>query len=131
MSQQDVTTLRSAYEAFNRGDIPAVLTAMDPQIAWHEPGGGHAPRGTFHGHQALVQNVFGMVPQHFDAFQAEPNQFIDAGDHIVVIGRFHGKAKNGQAFEVPFAHLWAMRNGKTASYHNYVEAAGWAAAWGG
>ena len=47
MSEQDVSTMRNAYEAFNRADIPAVLEAFDPQIEWHEPGGGSAPQGTF------------------------------------------------------------------------------------
>src|SRR4051812_13911297 len=31
MAEQDVTTMRNAYEAFNRADIPAVLEALDPQ----------------------------------------------------------------------------------------------------
>ena len=39
MAEQDVITMRNAYEAFNRADIPAVLEALDPQIEWHEPGG--------------------------------------------------------------------------------------------
>jgi uncharacterized protein len=30
MSEQDVSTMRNAYEAFNRADIPAVLEAFDP-----------------------------------------------------------------------------------------------------
>ena len=47
MSQEDLNTIPSAYEAFNRGDIPAVLEAFDPQIEWHEPGGGRAVAGTF------------------------------------------------------------------------------------
>ena len=43
VSQQDVTTMRSAYEAFNRGDIPGALSAFDPQIEWQEPGGRTRP----------------------------------------------------------------------------------------
>ena len=38
MSQQDVETVRSAYDAFNRKDIPAVLALYDPQIEWIEAG---------------------------------------------------------------------------------------------
>ena len=34
----DLETMRRAYEAFNQGDIPAVLAAFDEQIEWHEPG---------------------------------------------------------------------------------------------
>jgi ketosteroid isomerase-like protein len=131
MSADDVSTMRTAYEAFNRGDIPAVLTAFDPAIEWNEPGGGRAPRGRFHGAESVAKDVFSLVPENFEEFQAAPDQFIDSGDHIVVVGRFRGKAKSGQALDLPYVHVWAMRNGKAASFHNYVDAAAWAKGWGG
>ncbi len=131
MSQQDVETMRSAYAAFNRGDIAAVLNVFDPNIEWHEPGGGRAPRGTFHGGQTVAQDVFSTIPENFDEFRADPEQFIDAGDHVVVVGHFHGRAKSGQELNVPYVHVWPMRNGKPVRFHNYVEAEPWATAWGG
>ena len=82
MSEQDVTTMRSAYEAFNRADIPAVLTVMDPAIEWNEPGGGRAPHGTFRGPQSVANDVFATVPQNFEQFQAQADQFIDAADRL-------------------------------------------------
>ena len=131
MSQQDVTTMRSAYEAFNRGDIPGALSAFDPQIEWQEPGGGRAPRGIFQGSESVGNDVFATVPAHFDEFRADPDQFIDAGDHVVVVGHFRGRAKSGQQFDAPFAHVWAMRTGKAVRFHNYVQADAWARAWSG
>jgi len=131
VSQQDVTTMRGAYDAFNRADIPGVLAAFDPQIEWVEPGGGNAPQGTFHGAESVGNDVFATVPANFDEFQAQPDQFIDAGDHVVVVGRFRGRSKSGQQFDLPFAHVWAMRGGKATRFHNYLQADAWAKAWGG
>lgn len=131
MSQQDVSTMRTAYEAFNRADIPAVLTAMDPAIEWHEPGGGRAPGGTFHGSQNVANDVFSTIPPNFEQFQAQADHFIDAADRLVVTGHFRGKSKAGQEMDVPFAHVWTMRGGKATSFHNYVDAATWTKAWGG
>src|SRR5688572_28448336 len=88
MSQQDVEVMRRAYDAFNRQDIPAVLAAFDPEIEWIAPGGGRAPAGTFRGTQRVADDVFATIPQNFDAFGAEPAQFIDAGDDVVVVGQF-------------------------------------------
>ena len=65
MSQSDVTTIRGAYDAFNRGDIPAVLEAFDAQIEWYEPPGGKAPSGTWQGAETVAKEVFGAVPEHF------------------------------------------------------------------
>jgi ketosteroid isomerase-like protein len=131
LSQQDVTTMRSAYEAFNRGDIPGALSAFDPQIEWQEPGGGRAPRGTFHVSESVRNDVFATIPANFEEIRAEPDQFIDAGDHVVVVGHFRGRAKSGQHLDEPFAHVWAMRAGKAVRFQNYVQADAWARAWGG
>ena len=131
MSQQDVETMRGAYEAFNRGDIPGVLAVFDPQIEWHEPGGGRAPRGSFRGPQSVADEVFATVPRNFDEFRAEAEQFIDAGEHLVVTGRFRGRAKGGQELDAPFAHVWTMRNGRAARFQNYVDQPRWAKGWGG
>ena len=130
MSEQDVRTMRNAYDAFNRGDIPAVLDAFDPQIDWHEPGGGRSPSGTFKGSSSVANDVFATVPQNFDEFQVEPEEYFDAGnEHVVVTGHFRGKSKSGQAFRLPYAHVWEMRNGKAVRMHNHVDVGLWAKAW--
>ena len=132
MASADVQTLRDAYEAFNRGDIPAVLEAMDPAIEWNEPGGGRAPSGTFQGSQSVANDVFSTVPENFDEFSARPDRFFEAfGDHVIVIGEFRAKSKGGGDMTAAFVHVWQMRDGKAARFHNYVDAATWAPGWGG
>ena len=132
MSQQDVETVRSAYDAFNRKNIPAVLALYDPQIEWIEAGGGRSPAGTFHGLESVANDVFATVPQNFNDFRAEPEQFIDAAEHVVVVvGRFRGKVTSGAMLDAPFVHVNRMRNGKVTGFQNFVEATSWAKAWGG
>ena len=131
MSQQDVQTIREGYDAFNRQDIPGVLERFDSQIEWHEPGGGRAPAGTFQGAQTVAEKVFSLVPQNFDDFRADAEQFIDAGEHVVVVGRFRGRAKGGVVLDAPFVHVWTMRSGKAARFYHHVEQSAWTRAWGG
>jgi len=131
MSQADIKTMRDAYDAFNRGDIPAVTEAMTPDIEWHEPGGGRAPAGTFAGPQSVAEDVFAAVPENFDTFQAEVDEWIDGRDRLVVTGRFRGAAKDGRRLDAPFAHVWTMRDGKAGEFHNHVDQPSWIAAWGG
>ena len=35
----NVEAIREAYAAFGRGDVPAVLAVLDPNIEWMEPEG--------------------------------------------------------------------------------------------
>ena len=131
MSQQDVDTLRANYEAFNRGDIDTVLGSLDPEVEWTEPGGGGAPGGTFKGPESVGRDVFAAVPENFDEFTAEADEFRDEGDRVVVTGRFRGKRKDGGELDASFEHVNEMRDGKVVRFQNNVDEEAWAAGWGG
>ncbi len=77
MSQENVTMVKTAYEAFGRGDIPGVLGLLDGEIDWVFPMGASDTPGTFHGHEAVVQKVFMPIPENWDNFAVIPREFID------------------------------------------------------
>jgi uncharacterized protein len=129
MSEQDVETVRGGYKAFNSGNPGGVLERLDPDVEWIEPGGGNAPSGTFHGPQSVGDDVFSAVPQHFDEFRAEPENFDDQGDRVVVTGRFKGKAKSGADLDASFEHVYDMKEGKIARLENKVDQEAWTDAW--
>lgn len=128
MSEQDVETLRGAYDSFNKGDIGGVIAVLDDNVEWTEPGGGNAPSGTFHGPEDVRDKVFPAVPENFDEFQCTPEDFDDRGDTIVATGRFTGKNKSGADMDSRFTHTWTMKDGKVTSLKNEVDE-GWAAGW--
>ena len=37
MADQNLATIRGAYEAFGRGDVPAVLSILADDVAWSVP----------------------------------------------------------------------------------------------
>ena len=129
MSEQDVETIRGGYEAFNSGNPGGVLERLDPDVEWIEPGGGNAPAGTFHGPQSVGDDVFSAVPQYFDELRAEPENYDDQGDRVVVTGRFKGKTKGGEEVDASFEHVYEMKDGKIARLENNVDRDAWAAAW--
>ena len=87
------------------------------------------PAGTFRGPEAVAQEVFALVPRSFTEFRADPERFIDAGEHVVVIGRFRGKATRDATLDAPFVHVQRVRNGRITRFENYLEASAWASAW--
>ena len=47
---------------------------------------------------------------------------IDAGDTVVVLGKYSGKYKaTGKSFEANFAHVWKMQDGKATQFIQYVD----------
>ena len=121
MSEQNVVTARGMYEAFGKGDIPAVLGQFDPQIEWIEPEGSLIP-GTFHGPQGIVENFLMKIPQAYGQLEIVAHDFVDGGDRLVVLGDYR-VLKNGHSATVPFAHVWQIQNGKFTRYQDFTDTA--------
>ena len=111
MFEDDAERLRGAYQAFNEGGVEAFLErlAPEPQVRDRESSPDRAE--TRYGKEGLKE-LFASYMEAFDALSLEPQEFIDAGDQIVVSlhQRVRGK---GSGVEVVgnIAHVWTMRGG--------------------
>jgi uncharacterized protein len=126
MSAENVAVVRSVYENFAQGDIPAVLAVLAPDVEWVESPQDYLPhRGTHRSPEAVASTVFAMVMNHFDEFAVVPEQFHDAGEVIVVEGRAVGKTKTGHVLDAPAAWVWTVREGRVTANHNYHDTDAW------
>lgn len=117
----NLNAIKSVYAAFAKGDIPTVLAVLSPDIAWTEAEG-FPYGGTYHGPNGVLSGVFMRLGTEWEAFAAVPDEFIDGGDSIVVLGKYSGKYKaTGKSFQANFAHVWKMQNGKAAQFIQYVD----------
>ncbi|WP_433032884.1 nuclear transport factor 2 family protein [Actinomycetospora sp. CA-053990] len=117
----NVDTVQGSYDAFNNGEIPMVLAAMQPDVEWVERAGPY--QGRYVGPQAIVDNVFAPVPKDWSEFTVTPDEFLEAGDVIVVLGWFAGTAReSGTSFRSRFAHVIRMRDGLEASFEDISDA---------
>jgi ketosteroid isomerase-like protein len=123
MSQQNVELIRSLYAAFGRGDVPAVLAAMDPAIEWNEAEGfPYADRNPYVGPGAIVEGVFARLGAEWEAFSVGPREFLDAGEAVVVLGRYRGAfRKTGRRIDAQFAHVWRLRGGQVVAFQQYTD----------
>jgi hypothetical protein len=124
-----VDIVRRSYEAFERGDLDGVLADMHPEIEWHQAQG--LPHGGYYrGIDEVRRNIFDPLDEEWwDEFSAVPDEFLDAGEHVVVLGRYRGVAKvTGRALDVPFVHVWTLAEGKAVRFRQFLDTAGWVAA---
>ena len=123
MSNGDV--IRGVYAAFQKGDIPSVLGAMTPDIVWNEAENFiYADRNPYVGPDAILQGLFMRLGTEWDGFAVREEELIDAGDTVVTLGRYGGVFKaTGKEINAQFAHVWKFRNGKIASFQQYVDTA--------
>jgi ketosteroid isomerase-like protein len=123
MSQQNVTLVRSLYESFARGDVPAVLAQFADDIEWNEADNfPYADGNPYRGPQAVLQGVFARLGGDWERFSVEPEEFLDAGDRVVTVGTYRGTHKaTGKQVEAQFAHVWALRAGKVSRFQQYTD----------
>jgi uncharacterized protein len=116
----NVDTARSAYEAFGRGDLEALKEMLSEDGTWltsdELPLGGET-----HGRDAIIGN-FAQIPNYWSSFSVEPEEFIDAGDWVVVRGTQRA-ANDGDSFEAPFAHLMKFEGGEIVRGEFYADSA--------
>lgn len=108
MFPDDVDMLRRAYQAFNEGGVEAFLEHLAPEFQVRDRASS-PDRETRHGKEGIKQ-LFASYMEAFDALRLEPEEYIDAGDEIVVSLRQWVRGK-GSGAEVGgrIAHVWTVR----------------------
>jgi ketosteroid isomerase-like protein len=108
-SRPNVDVVRRVYDAFKRRDLAEALSLFAPDVELTQssevPWGGE-----YKGHDGVIQ-FFGKLTQSINSTLAL-ERFIDAGEHVVAIGRTQGTVNaGGNRYDVPFAHVWTIQNG--------------------
>jgi len=123
MSLENLQLIRGIYEAFGRGDVPGVVGAMAPDMVWNEAENfPYADGNPYCGPEAILGGVFARLGSEWDGFAATPEEYLDAGDTVVVLGRYHGICKaTGLAMDAQLAHVWRVAEGKAARFQQYTD----------
>jgi ketosteroid isomerase-like protein len=59
-----------------------------------------------------------------DDFRLEAEEFIDAGNDVVVVARLSGRARRtGAEFDVPSLQVWSLHDGKVSKLRYLVDTA--------
>ena len=126
MSADDnVKTIRGVYEAFGRGDVPAVLDAVTDDVDWAtETSSTIAPwYGVRHGKDDVASffEAFGstMEVQEFNPYAFAAN---DSEVHTVVHCRATSRA-TGRSIDHDLHHFFRFENGMIAFYRGTEDTA--------
>jgi ketosteroid isomerase-like protein len=110
MSQENVETVRESIEAYNRGDFDTAVQSFAPEIEWLFPPNFNAEscRGP-----EEIRRFWEELDEAFEDFQLEPQEFVDAGDHVVIRVRLHGRGKeSGVETEGEMHPVNTLRDGR-------------------
>jgi uncharacterized protein len=111
MSEENVEVVRRGYEAFNRGDLDAMVADFALTFEYLASGAVPGTGGVYRGSEGLKE-FMGWFAEFSDA-RAEINELIDAGDKVLVGITALGRGKqSGVESGWHVWHLWTLRGGK-------------------
>lgn len=123
MSQDHVDIIRRMYDALSKGDVTSVLGQMHQQIEWREAENFiYADRNPYRGPQAVLEGVFMRLASEWADFSVVPEEWLDAGNHVVVLGTYSGRHKEtGREVRAQFAHIWGVSHGRAVRFQQYTD----------
>jgi hypothetical protein len=121
MSTDNVAVARRAYETLARGDIEGFFATLGPDIEWTHPKG--LPYGGTHRGLAEMQALAGRWMELYEEMRVEPEEFLDAGDTVVVIGRYHVRPRGAEALDTWFVNVFDLADGRIVRFRDFSDKA--------
>ena len=87
MSVENVEAVRTSIDAYRRGDFVAASAYLAPNVVW-EVGQELPARGP-----AAVRAMWERWESEWEELETVAEEFIDAGDHVVVVMRYRGRGR--------------------------------------
>ncbi len=126
MSKSNVDLIRGIYNAFAIGDVGGVLGRMSPEIVWNEAENfPYADGNPYIGPDAIAMGVFARCINEWDGFAVIVDELLDAGDTVVMLGRYRGTYKTtGRSQNTQVAHVWRVAQGVATHFQQYADTLG-------
>lgn len=123
MSHDNVEIVRGLYESFGEGDVPSVLGKMHHGIEWNEAENFiYADGNPYVGPQAVLEGVFMRLGTEWEGFSVTPEEWMDAGNRVVVLGTYAGTHRgSNKRVRAQFAHVWSLKEGRVARFQQYTD----------
>jgi uncharacterized protein len=134
MPDDHVTTVRSLYEAFGRGDVDTIIDAMADDVDWEVGAKDHGVPWLTPGRgKQRVADFFAAVGA-LDFKRFEPRLLFGSGNRVmaVVSVEFLVPETGRSVMEEAEGHLWTFGpDGKVVAFRHYVDTLEHHRAWSG
>ena len=119
MSQENVEIVKAAIDAYNREDWDAFVKDAAPGAELDLSRAVGPWRGVFGLDQ--VRRMAGEFRETWESARAEPHEFIEAGDLVVVPMTLHVRGRGGIEAASSIAIVWTIRDGAIERFTMYQE----------
>jgi uncharacterized protein len=111
MSQENVDAVKAGFDALKRGDFEDLIQRIHPEFEFTTPAALSVEPDTYRGEEG-VRRYFDSFYEAMDEVQFIPDEFIDAGEHVVVPVTLRARGKEtGLEVEQRIFQVWSVRDG--------------------
>ena len=96
---------------------------VDPNVELHGTVGGLEEGKVLRGLSQIIQAFDTEVDEVWDEHRIEPQEFIDAGDRVVVLQREYQRSKSGVELVIDTATIFDLRDGRIVRMQGYMNPA--------
>ena len=120
MSQENVEIVRVSIDTANTDGLEAALAYLHPDVEWF-PLFEYPETQSFRGHDG-IKRLATLFEEAFDEVRVEADRFLDAGNHVIVVGRLRVTgAGSGVATESRRVWVFTLRDGKIIRQRTFRE----------
>jgi ketosteroid isomerase-like protein len=117
----NIEVVKELYRAFREQDYDAFLRLSAEDIEWIQnegfPGG-----ATYKGASAVIEGVFQANNKQWSGFAYDIEEFLDAGNSVIVIGKYTGRNRiSGKSMSAAAAHIYDLREGKVCRFRMFAD----------
>ena len=125
----NIEVIQELYRAFREKDYEAFAENCTEDIEWLQnqgfPGG-----ATYKGVSEVIEKVFKANDNNWENFAYHIEEFLDAGNSVVVIGKYSGRDLlaaalryriSGKSMSAPAAHVYDLRYGKVCRFRMFAD----------
>jgi ketosteroid isomerase-like protein len=123
MSEQaNISLLKQAYDAYDKGDIPRLLGLLAQDIEWVLPEVEGIPFTGKRRGLGQASDFFRVMDEVQETREFKPDRFLAEGDLVIVLGHgtFVARA-TGIEYSDDWCHVFRIAGGKIASFREYCD----------
>jgi uncharacterized protein len=132
-ASENTETIKAIYEAFGRGDAPAILERVTDDVDWATDA--TEPAAPWYGERKGKERVGGFfegVDGAVEVLEFEPRAFAANDDEVMTFVHFRARAREtGREIDMHLHHYFRFRDGKIEYYRGSEDTAQTAAALSG
>jgi ketosteroid isomerase-like protein len=113
--------VKDLYQFVKINDLESIRPIFHKNIKWNQMKG-FPNGGQYVGADEVFQNVFQSLKKEWSNWGSQVEEYIDAGETILVSGHYEGTFKeSGIHMEAEFIHKYTIQDGVITKFHQYTD----------